>query len=187
MGLTTYLDSKPRAYHGPELRPHFILEQYRVYGTALVAFVGPCDVKTGDLVDWEDRLQSDHIRAAEMIHFLGEFFGATLAEGVAFQRLFAAIVRDVLAARSGREISRSGDDLYCDGRKMTVSIVAKSVVSCVLHFGLNWDATGAPVAAAGVGEWMELPAREALVQEVLTRAAAEWDSIQMACVKVRPV
>jgi hypothetical protein len=185
--LSTYLDPSLRPYLGPELRPHFILENTKIYGSALMAFVGPCEVKTEHLVDWEDRLNSDFIRAKEMIHFIGEFFGASLAEAIGFQRLFASLVGGVIQQKTGKAIARSGDDLYFDGKKMSVSIVAASTVSCVLHFGLNWDAAGAPVEAIGVGEWMKIEERAAFIQDCLEAARSEWESIRQATVKVRPI
>jgi uncharacterized protein len=185
--LKTHIDPSPRPYLGPELRPHFILENYGVYGSTLVAFNGPCEVKTEHLVDWEDRLASDFIRAKDMIHFLGEFFGTSLPEIIGFQRLFASLVQSVLQAQTGKTITRSGDDLYFEGKKLSVSIVAKSSVSCVLHFGLNWDAEGAPVEALGVGTWIPVSEREKLISACLAAAQREWSSIQQACVKVRPI
>ena len=82
LGLKTSWIEKKISYTGGELRPHWILSQFKLQGSAVVAFLGACDVKTSELVDWEDRLANDHIRAAEMVHFIGEFFGPTLREGV---------------------------------------------------------------------------------------------------------
>ncbi len=185
--LKTYFSSEARAYFGPELRPHFILSQYKQVGDALIAFVGPCDVKTDHLVDWEDRLNSDSIRAASMIHFLGEFFGTELREIVFFQRLFAAQLRAFVQEATGEKWDRSGDDLYWNGKKLSVSIVTQSPVSSLIHFGLNWDPAGAPVDAVGLSQFMTVDARDALVKRILEWAANEWSSVGAACVKVRPV
>ena len=68
--------------HGSRARPHFLLTEFSIRGTGIGAFIGPCHVQTEHLVDWEDRLASDRIEARSMIHFIGEFFGASLHEGV---------------------------------------------------------------------------------------------------------
>ncbi|MBL7715403.1 MAG: DUF366 family protein [Bdellovibrionales bacterium] len=181
-------------YTGPELRPHYLLTQFQMKGDALAAFEGPCRVETGHLVDWEDRMVEDRIEAKRMVHFLGEFFGWTLAQGVLFQRLFMAIVRDEIAAilartNPGVAIRRDGDDLFIgegnDARKLSVSIVTASPVSILLHAGINIDPAGAPVPAIGLSE-LKVPADQ-LVERVLSRAASELDSVKWACAKVRPV
>ncbi len=196
MRITTKWLDEPRAYTGPELRPHFLLEKLRIEGSAVAAFAGPCEVKTDDLVDWEDRLANDFIRSKLMVHFLGEFFGISLVEGVLYQRLFMAIAGQEIARATGKVITRSGDDLYWnDGReerKLSVSIVTASPVSRLLHAGLNLDATGAPVKAAGLfdlglGAAHNLAPVKALVARILTAFADEVAGVEWACAKVRPV
>ena len=183
-------------YTGPELRPHFILEKFKVQGSAVTAFIGPCEVKTEHLVDWEDKLANDFIRSKLMLHFLGEFFGPSLAEGVLYQRLFMAIAGQEIARTTGKVIVRSGDDLFWnDGkidRKLSVSIVTASPVSRLLHAGINLDATGAPVAAAGlfdlgIGTAQDLASVKEFASRILVTFAEEADGIEWACAKVRPV
>jgi len=200
---TKFIDGEI-AYTGPELRPHFLLEKFKLQGSAVAAFIGPCEVKTEHLVDWEDRLANDFIRSKLMLHFLGEFFGPTLAEGVLYQRLFMAIAAQEIAHDSGLVVTRSGDDLYWnDGktdRKLSVSIVTASPVSRLLHAGINLDATGAPVAAAGLFDLGIAPglfegdnaprglvAVKDLATRILTAFAREAEEIEWACAKVRPV
>ena len=192
---TRYVENS-RPYLGPELRPHFLLTQLQMKGSALAAWVGPCDVKTEHLVDWEDRLANDSIKAEKMIHFLGEFFGITLREGVFLQRLLMSIMREVLtdflrdevrisAAGLLNSLRRDGDDLFLLERKLSVSIVTASPVSVLLHAGINVDPSGAPVPAIGLDELKIDAARFA--KEVLKRFENEWQSIEWACTKVRPV
>jgi len=189
-GVTTRFVSGLRPYTGVELRPHYLLSQLELRGSGLAAFVGPCTVKTEHLVDWEDRLASDHIEARSMVHFLGEFFGSGLREGVLRQRLLMSTLGDVLnqALRDADrpEIShREGDDLFVAGRKLSVSIVTASPVSVLLHAGINIDPAGAPVPAIGLAELGVAP--ETFARSVLDRFAEEWQGIDWACAKVRPV
>jgi hypothetical protein len=183
--VKTHWSHANKPYLGPELRPHFILETQKIWGSAVMAWVGPCEVKTEHLVDWEDRLENDFIRAKAMVHFLGEFFGAELFATVGLQRLFASIVVEVLRADYGLTASRSGDDVFMDTRKMSVSIVTASPVSTLLHFGVNVDPEGAPVAAVGLLEFKIEPSEFA--KKVLERFKNEYHSMALACTKVRPV
>jgi hypothetical protein len=189
--LSTLFSTQPRPYLGPELRPHFLLTELKLKGSALGAFIGPCNVKTEHLVDWEDRLASDRIEARSMVHFIGEFFGGTLREGVLIQRLLMATMaqalNDRLSGRKGAQLRvlRDGDDLFVGHRKLSVSIVTASPVSLLLHAGINVDPEGAPVEAIGLDELEIDPVEWAT--EVLEAFSQEWASIDWACAKVRPV
>ncbi len=191
MLIQVQLEKQPRPYTGIELRPHFLLTELGLKGSALGAFIGPCEVKTEHLVDWEDRLAQDKIVAGKMVHFIGEFFGAPLREGVLRQRLFMATCAQLLVELLPQEklktsaVSRDGDDLFWDGRKISVSIVTASPVSQLLHVGINIDPSGAPVPAVGLAEMGIEP--EVFAQEALKRFAEEWESMEWACAKVRPV
>jgi hypothetical protein len=207
MKFQTYFHPKTLPYLGKELSPHFILSKFRVEGSCLSAFIGPCDVKTDFLVDWEDRLANDHIRAKKMIHFLGEFFGVTLKEGVWIQRLIVSQIHAYLLAEFAEnpkiKIERDGDDLFVTNReeaiktkkplkqkkatpkKLSVSIVTASPVSVLLHLGINVDSTGAPVEATGLSELRIDP--EKFAKKILSWFEKEFESVERACVKVRPV
>jgi hypothetical protein len=190
-GVVVSFSSGERPYTGVELRPHYLLTELGLKGPALGAFIGPCRVATEHLVDWEDRLARDRIEARSMVHFIGEFFGATLREGVLRQRLLMAQMAQSLNHRLEKRgdpalrLRREGDDLFVKDRKLSVSIVTASPVSQLLHAGINIDPAGAPVPAIGLAELGIAP--EEFAREVLESFAAEWDSIEWACAKVRPV
>ena len=190
--IQTLFSEKERSYLGPELRPHFILSEFGVRGSAVVAFQGPCRVETDHLVDWEDRLEGDRIESLLMVHFLGEFFGITLREGVLLQRLLMAQMAERLglhlrtqADESRRQVVRSGNDLYWAERKLSVSIVTASPVSVLLHAGVNVDPTGAPVAAVGLNE-LGVDASD-FARGILESFSREMTGVDWACAKVRPV
>jgi hypothetical protein len=196
MNFQTHFSDRKRDYTGVELRPHFLLSELNIRGSAVAAFMGACHVKTEHLVDWEDRLVEDRIEARSMIHLIGEFFGATLREGVWAQRLIMAIARDLIDARlqaqeSKFRIRREGDDLFLrqsgqsDERKLSVSIVTASPVSVLLHVGINIDPSGAPVPAIGLDE-LGISAAS-FTQDLLKAIEIEIQGIDWACVKVRPV
>ncbi|MGZ3708963.1 MAG: DUF366 family protein [Bdellovibrionota bacterium] len=190
MTFTTEYSRKQRAYTGVELRPHFLLSEYGIRGSAVLAFEGPCQVKTEHMVDWEDRLAEDRIEARKMVHFIGEFFGMPLTEGVTLQRLFMSILgetlqRELISARRPEQVIRDGDDLFVGDRKLSVSIVTASPVSLLLHTGINIDPFGAPVPAIGLAELGV--AVEEWVPKALACFSAERQSMDWACAKVRPV
>lgn len=179
--------TKPITYTGKELRPHWGLEKTGVYGSLITAFVGPCDVPTAHLVDLEDRLAADHIRARSMLHFIAEFYGTTLEAGVLFQRLFMVWAEQLLNDRGGG-VRRSGDDLFVGDRKLSVSIATVSPVSVLIHWALNIDPAGAPVAAIGLGE-IGLAGFQVLdfAKQLLHHYIEEVETIRQAQCKVRPV
>lgn len=192
MRISTAFSDKTRPYTGPELRPHFLLTELGVKGHGIGAFVGPCDVKTESLVDYEDRLAKDHIRAELMLHFLGEFFDIGLQEGVLLQRLFMATAGQAISEEFGVSLRRDGDDLFFGDRKLSVSIVTASPVSKLLHVGINIDSSGAPVKAAGLLDLglksSELTERvKRLSLTILQSFKDELESVEWACAKVRPV
>lgn len=195
--FSTLFSPAERPYTGVELRPHFLLTELGLRGSGLAAFVGPCRVATEHLVDWEDRLASDRIEARSMVHFLGEFFGTSLREGVLRQRLLMALLgqsinerleENGVASRLGL-LWRDGDDLFlgkgAGARKLSVSIVTASPVSQLLHAGINVDPSGAPVPAVGLAE-LGIEPRD-WIPSVLDAFAREWDGVEWACAKVRPV
>lgn len=181
LSVATLFSKERLPYLGPELRPHFLLERFGVRGSSLVAWRGPCDVRTEHLVDHEDRLESECIRASEMVHFLGEFFGMSLSEGVLRQRLWIARMAEFL----GDRVRCRGNDLMVGERKLSVSIVTASPVSVLLHFGINVDPTGAPLAAIGLAD-LGVNA-DAFAEHALHLFSEEWQQVLWACAKVRPV
>ena len=155
---TQFLD-KSIPYTGPELRPHFILSQFRIQGSAVVAFRGPCDVKTEALVDWEDRLAADSIRAAEMVHFLGEFFGptlpafgrcvATLEELAALGKVIVAAAGSWPAVMAGRVTDRLGKGTRAAARDAWLAdAVQPQFLGRVFGFHRMGDSIGAIGEAA---------------------------------------
>ncbi len=191
MNLTTQVLDRNLSYTGPELKPHFLLTQMGMKGSAVLGFIGPCEVKTDSMVDWEDRLAKDFIRAKLMLHFLGEFFGISLREAVYLQRIFMAIAGQVIAQETKHIVSRDGDDLFVDGKKLSVSIVTASPVSMLLHVGINIDSEGAPVSATGLKDLnAALGLRDGasrMAELILKSFEEEVRSVEWACAKVRPV
>ena len=189
---TAYLKEKI-PYTGKELRPQWISQKTRHFGDAVLAFRGPCMVETTELVDLEDARQGAFIRAEEMLHFLGEFFAESLNETILKQRLWIANFAEHLRKQIDSQkfsVLRKGNDLFLqkkeggEAMKLSVSIVTASPISTLFHFGVNINAAGAPVLAAGLKEFsFDI---DAFAQEILAAWKAEFLSIEKARCKVLP-
>ena len=171
------------AYTGAELRSGFVRERGGVEGEGAIGFVGPCHVPNENLVDLDDARAGEFIRAATMAHVIAEHVCA-LEVAVLRQRLLVALLGEALA-ESGKLARRDGDDLYYEGRKLTVSIAAPSRSSCVIHLGINIDPAGAPVPAVGLTELGLEP--RALLGDLLARYGRELETTAHAQTKVRTV
>ena len=184
--MQTYFHREELTYTGHQLRSHWIFETFGLQGHAIVAFRGPCRVALSEMVDRADVAAGDAIEAAEMLHFIAEHFERDLHRGVLRQRLFICTIAGHLRARPGMPpIEREGDDLYIEGRKLSVSIATVSPVSTLMHVGLNVDPAGAPVKACGLDELQVDP--NALATGLLTAYEQEMADIHMARCKVRGV
>jgi hypothetical protein len=149
-----------------------------------VGFVGPCDVANADLVDLEDRAAGTFIRARSMVHVVAEHPGCSIQVAVLRQRLLITLLCDALRERKV-ETTRRGDDVFVDGRKLTVSIAAPSAGSSLIHLGINVDSEGAPVPAIGLAEMGCDPPD--LLRALLNSYTEELASCAHAETKVRTV
>lgn len=132
-------------YDGAQLRSNWAYRNFGVTGDSIVAFRGPCEIPSDNIVDLEDLRAGSRIAGPDMVHFIIEHFDLDLEKAVLRQRLLSAIVRDEISARSGKTIERQGDDLYDGDRKLSISIATLSPVSSMIHFAVN------VVRAEGVG------------------------------------
>jgi hypothetical protein len=170
-------------YDGSQLRSHWIFENLRIQGDAIVWFLGASAVPNEALVDRVDQREGDYIRAADMLHFLAEHFDPDLPRTVLRQRLLVAIAAEVIGTACGVPVERHDDDLFARGRKLSVSIATISPVSGLIHLGVNIDPVGAPVPAVGLQELIVAP--ETVGEVIATRYADEMQSVCLACTKVR--
>lgn len=171
------------AYTGAELRSGWVAARTGFPGEAAVGFVGPCHVPTENLVDLDDARAGFFIKAASMAHVIVEH-ACGLEVAVLRQRMLIALLGELLSGR-GKRMRRDGDDLYYDGRKLTVSIAAPAAATSLIHLGINVDPAGAPVPAVGLSE-MRIDPREVL-NELLARYGRELATIAHATTKVRTV
>ena len=138
------------------------------------------------MVDIEDVINNEPIYSKSMLSFISEQFNVGLVEGVFRQRLLICIIKEALEKR-GYKITRSGDDLFFEDKKLTVSIATKSVNSILIHTGININSDGAPVKASGLASDLGLSDIKDFAREILNRYSQEIDDIILASTKVRGV
>jgi hypothetical protein len=182
---TEFLDDNLK-YEGWQLCPHWIYKNFKIQGDAIVAFVGECEVKLTEMVDIEDVINNEPIYSKSMLSFISEQFNIGLVEGVFRQRLLICTIKEALEKR-GFKITRNGDDLFFDDKKLTVSIATKSATSVLIHTGINIISDGAPIKASGLTSELGLKDIEGFAQEVMRNYADEINDIILASTKVRGV
>ncbi|MDX1763677.1 MAG: DUF366 family protein [bacterium] len=178
--------TKEIAYTGEELRSHWAFRTFDILGDSMVAFQGPCHVAVDRMVDLADVKADAPIRSERMLHFILEHFGGDLEKAVLRQRLLVSMIGESLT-RTGvnRPLVRRGDDLFQGDGKLSVSIAAKTPVSCMIHLGLNVLSQGTPVPTVGLADMGIDP--EDLARKVIDQYVEEMEQIGEAQCKVRGV
>ncbi len=186
MPLKTLIVDEEVAYSGEQLRPHWAFQTFGLLGDSAVAFLGPCDVQPEHMRDIEDLMSASRIYSENMLHFIIEHFGEGLDLAVWRQRVFMAIIAEALNARLGRPaIRRVGSDLYDGEDKLSVSVASVSLVSSLIHAGVNISSRNTPVSTRGLEDY-GIAARD-FAEEILRAYARECESALKARCKVRPV
>jgi len=169
-------------YDGAPLSPHWIYRKFDILGDALVAFIGPAQVDLDHMVDLEDVKAKAPIYSPKMLHFLGEWFIDSLDMGILLQHLLVGIVYQRLWEKGGRDLSRKGNDLFYDKRKLSVSVATRSPVSVLLHLGLNIETQGTPIPTSGLQELWVDPWE--LAEEVFEKFQQDIQGFKKSRVKV---
>lgn len=186
--METLFINKEIKYIGSQLAPHWIYKNFNIMGNAIVAFIGECDVDLSHMVDIEDVINDEPIYSKSMLSIIEENFDATLTEMVYKQRLLVTITKELIEKKYPNvKIRRSGDDLYIEDKKLSVSIATKSITSTLIHFGLNIDANGAPIKAADLTKDVGVEDIKAFAIELLNTYKNEVEDIHDATCKVRGV
>lgn len=138
-------------YDGSPIQPFWAFKEHKVKGSSIIAWIGPMNIKPDELIDYED--VGLEIKADRMMHFIIEHFDhqpADIKTCYHRQRLFVMLVKDILA-ESGINTRRDGDDLYFEGKKLSVSIATCSNSSMKIHFGMNIINKGTPADVETIG------------------------------------
>ncbi len=138
-------------YDGSQIKPMWAFQELGVKGSSIVNWRGPMNIQPDELIDYED--VGLEIKSDEMLHFIIEHFDVQPADiRLCYhrQRILVMIVQDLLED-VGIKTQRKGDDLYCDGGKLSVSIASCSTSSMKIHFALNITSQGTPDDVETIG------------------------------------
>ena len=175
-------------YTGEQLAPHWIYKNFNIMGNVIVAFIGECEVNLNHMVDIEDVINDEPIYSKKMLNIIEENFNCSLVEMVYKQRLLVTITKELIEKNYPNvNIIRNGDDLYVNKKKLSVSIATKSITSTLIHFGLNIDATEAPVKASDLTIDIGIKDIKRFALELLSEYKKETEDIILAASKVRGV
>ncbi|MDO4540999.1 MAG: DUF366 family protein [Syntrophomonadaceae bacterium] len=172
-------------YDGNQLRSHWVYDKFDLLGDAAVAFCGMAMLSAEELVDLGDARDKEGIYSPYMLHFIIEHFDPDLEKTIYRQRLFLHLVMEELG-RFEIYPQRIGDRLYVKQAKLTVSTASLTVVSGIIHLGLNIRTEDTPVKAVGLEE-LGLHDIPAFAERVLVAYQRELESITDARAKVRPL
>ncbi|MBI4403557.1 MAG: DUF366 family protein [Deltaproteobacteria bacterium] len=182
--LKTLLYPKDLCYDGTQLSSHWIYRTFDLAGDALVAFQGKAQVTTDHMVDLEDVKNNAPIYSPRMLHFVGEWFREGLDIAILYQNLLVRNAYEILLQKSLVGLSRKGNDLFFQNRKLSVSIATCSAVSLLIHLGINIRTDGTPVPTAGLNE-LEISPME-FADELLERFSQDFEGWRRARAKVQP-
>jgi len=178
-----HIDKKIK-YDGSQLKPHFIYKHTKVVGDAALSFIGPCAIPYKYMVDLEDVLNKDDIYSKSMLHFIFEFFSKDIYFAVLFQNSIISEIQNEFLDKN-INIEKKGDDLYLKNKKLSISIATVSLVSCLIHIGINIDSKDTPVKTISLDD-LKIDA-EIFKKNILNRVEKEYRRISIACSKVKPV
>ncbi len=167
-------------YDGSQLKSLWAYGLFGIKEDSIISFVGPCNVRRDHMVDYEDYVSGSPITSPKMLHFIVEHFDEVSMRLIyTRQRLLVSIARDVIDPA----IERIGDDLYYNGKKLSVSIATVSPVSAKIHLGINVKAPEGYASLEEVG--VEDVCKVAI--EICRRYASEIMDIEEDLRKTRPV
>lgn len=131
-------------YDGSQINPSWAFQEFGIYGSSIVTWIGPVDITPDNLKDFAD--VGLEIKSNYMVNFICEFFDqqpTNMRVAYLRQRLLVMIFREILTEK-GIATRREGDDIFVDGRKLSISIASVSLSSAKIHFALNLEDKGTP-------------------------------------------
>ena len=138
-------------YDGSQINPSWAFQEFGIYGSSIVSWVGPVNIVPDNLKDFAD--VGLEIKSSSMLNFICEFFDQqppNMRIAYLRQRLLVMIFREILTEK-GVASKREGDDIFIGGRKLSISIASISLSSAKIHFALNLEDKGTPVDVETIG------------------------------------
>lgn len=172
-------------YDASQLIPHWIYSNYRLLGDAVVAFTGEVNVPLDKMMDLTDVHNKEAIYSPLMLNFIIEHFDTNLEMAIYRQLIFMVAIKEELE-RYEVAVTRLGDDLYVNRNKLSVSIATTSIVSTMMHIGLNITTDNTPVKTCGLKE-LGIADIKGFAENVMLRYKRELEKISEARCKVRGI
>lgn len=183
--LKTLLIKEDIDYDASQLRPHWIYRNHGLLGDAIVAFFGQVNVNYDQMFDLIDVREKESIYSPRMLNFIVEHFDNNLEKAIYRQFILIMAIKEELE-KYEVSIQRIGDDLYIDRAKLSVSIATSTVVSTLIHTGLNIETEGTPVKTIGLKD-LGIPDYAAFAENVMIRYKRELERIYEARCKARGI
>lgn len=138
-------------YDGSQINPSWAFQEFGIYGSSIITWIGPVNITPDNLKDFAD--VGLEIKSNYMVNFICEFFDqqpTNMRIAYLRQRLLVMIFREILTEK-GVKTTREGDDIFVDGRKLSISIASVSLSSAKIHFALNLEDKGTPDDVETIG------------------------------------
>ena len=138
-------------YDGSQINPSWAFQEFGIYGSSIVTWIGPVNITPDNLKDFAD--VGLEIKSNYMVNFICEFFDQqppNMRIAYLRQRLLVMIFREILT-EYGIETKREGDDIFVDGGKLSISIASVYLSSAKIHFALNLEDKGTPDDVETIG------------------------------------
>lgn len=174
-------------YDGSQINPSWAFQEYGIYGSSVITWIGPVNITPNNLKDFAD--VGLEIKSNYMVNFICEFFDQqppNMRVAYLRQRLLVMIFRETLA-EYGVETKREGDDIFVDDRKLSISIASVSLSSSKIHFAFNLEDKGTPDDVETIGLYdIEINNQQIfnednlvdLINEVVDRFIKELETIE---------
>ena len=107
-------------YDGSQINPSWAFQEFGIYGSSIVTWIGPVNITPDNLKDFAD--VGLEIKSNNMVNFICEFFDqqpTNMRIAYLRQRLLVMIFREILT-EYGVATTREGDDIFVDNRKLSI-------------------------------------------------------------------
>ena len=138
-------------YDGSQINPSWAFQEFGIYGSSIVTWIGPVNIAPDNLKDFAD--VGLEIKSDNMVNFICEFFDQqppNMRIAYLRQRLLVMLFREILTGY-GVQTKREGDDIFVNSRKLSISIASVSLSSAKIHFALNLEDKGTPSDVETIG------------------------------------
>ena len=117
-------------YDGSQINPSWAFQEFGIYGSSIITWIGPVNITPDNLKDFAD--VGLEIKSSNMVNFICEFFDqqpTNMRIAYLRQRLLVMIFKEILT-EFGVKTTREGDDIF---RKQEAFVLNVEIV--FLEFG----------------------------------------------------